>query len=176
MAGVNSVRGNFSTQHSQSTEKTKNKSDGQAERNETSLLKRKDTKDQLDLSTSRLNMNDDAISYEQSEPAAENTNNNNDESSSCGKGGGKNKSGKALPPGIAKKQAADLPDGNPWKAALEEKEAQASQQNSKSDSAAAADQSASTKNPVAEMLKNFLEMILAALASETPDEAEPEAQ
>jgi hypothetical protein len=32
--------------------------------------------------------------------------------------------GKGLPPGIAKKQAADLPDGNPWKQVLAQMEQQ----------------------------------------------------
>lgn len=37
-------------------------------------------------------------------------------------GKGHDKTGKPIPPGLAKKNSADLPDGNPWKTALAEKE------------------------------------------------------
>jgi hypothetical protein len=46
----------------------------------------------------------------------------------AGKGKGKGKDGKKIPPGLAKKDPASLPDGNPWKAVLEEKKAEEEKQ------------------------------------------------
>ena len=43
----------------------------------------------------------------------------------AGKAQGKSKQGKKIPPGIAKKSADQLPAGNPWKAVLESREAEA---------------------------------------------------
>jgi hypothetical protein len=45
-----------------------------------------------------------------------------------GHGHGKDKSCDRIPPGLAKKHAADLPDGNPWKAALKKREEDAAAQ------------------------------------------------
>jgi len=63
----------------------------------------------------------------------------NSSSSNPGKGHGCDKSGKDIPPGLAKKKASDLPDGNPWKSSLQNRDKASASNSGAADSSDSSD-------------------------------------
>lgn len=88
---------------------------------------------------------------------------------------GKGKGGDWIPPGLAKKNAADLPDGNPWKAVLQQREDDAAQQ--AADAQKAADDQAAQQQQAqqadSQLMAQLMDLMQAMFAALDPKNSTP---
>jgi hypothetical protein len=94
----------------------------------------------------------------------------NDANTGKGQGAsrGKGKGSGRIPPGLAKKSSVDLPDGNPWKAVLEQREAdearavekqKAAEEKKRADAEKAAEEEQKTKEEDAKLMADLMSLM-----------------